>query len=224
MPTVVQIETLTIAVRKFPLFTTNCYLLSDAAEAEKVIIVDPAAEPEKIIVAIGDHQVEALVLTHSHWDHLGALLELQQQTGAPIYAHPSEIADIQAACREIAMHSGYDRQDARIDLAVNSLNDGDTLNLGQALLEILHTPGHSKGSICLWDRTGGQLLSGDTLFAGACGRTDLPSGDPQQMGESLRRLAQLPPETRVYPGHDESTSIGNELKYGALRLASQGIL
>jgi glyoxylase-like metal-dependent hydrolase (beta-lactamase superfamily II) len=97
------------------------------------------------------------------------------------------------------------------------VEQGDQIPLGAASLTVLHTPGHTAGSICLIDDDSSFLIAGDTLFRGSCGRTDFPSGDEAQMRESLRRLAELPDGLVVYPGHDETTSIGWEKRFGILR-------
>jgi glyoxylase-like metal-dependent hydrolase (beta-lactamase superfamily II) len=99
-----------------------------------------------------------------------------------------------------------------------AVDEGDSIPVGAQKLSVLHTPGHSIGSMCLYDEASGILIAGDTLFYGAVGRTDLPTGDGAQQKESLKKLAQLPDETKVYCGHDEDTTIGREKRYGYLGL------
>ncbi len=176
------------------------YLLVDQGSREALAIdsgweTDPivdAAEREKMIVKYA-------VATHDHFDHVKTLRELAERLGAKVVAH--EASRIEA------------------DLRVKG---GDTLELGQAKVEVIHTPGHSEGSICLFD--GRNLFTGDTLFIGNCGRTDLPGGSVRKMYHSLHdTILALPPETLIYPGHDYGDTpyrtLGEERKTNPTLLA-----
>lgn len=184
----------------------NCYIVGDEATREAMVI-DPAAEAGVILRSIEELglKVKSIVLTHGHPDHVAALKEVKEATGA-----------------EIAVHSGdaeYHRQQALALLfglfcpdpppPDRLLKDSDSINIGGLHFEVMHTPGHTPGSICLLGH--GVLFSGDTLFNYGIGRYDLPGGDYAQLINSLRAtLMSLPDETIVYPGHGPETTIGAE--------------
>lgn len=157
---------------------TNCYIVSDERTRE-AIVIDPGDDAEKIKAALPGLKVKYIVITHGHYDHVGALGEIIQATKAPVLKFPI-----------------------------------DAVRFGGLSFLVLHTPGHTKDSICLY--APGHLFSGDTLFSAAYGRTDLPGGSPQEMRLSLKGLAGLPDDTIVYPGHDETTTIGLEKERGTL--------
>lgn len=156
-------------------------------------MVDPGDEAGLIIPELKDLKVKYIVLTHGHPDHFGALDEVQKATNAPILAHPAD--------------SWFVKPDTE-------LNEGDEIRIGDTILKVFHTPGHTEGGICLY--TQGHLFAGDTLFKQWHGRVDLPGGSMKQMKKSLERLATLPDDTKVYPGHDEFTTIGQEKIGGSL--------
>ncbi|MBN2057618.1 MAG: MBL fold metallo-hydrolase [Candidatus Saganbacteria bacterium] len=171
---------------------TNCYVVVDG-KTNQAMVIDPGDEAVRIVPLIRDLEVRYIVVTHGHPDHFGALEEIKRLTGAPLLASPWDSWFYQA-----------DRP----------INDGEKIELGSLTFTVLVTAGHSKGCICLYSP--GHLFSGDTLFAGTCGRMDLPGGSEDDMRASLRRLSQLPPETKVYPGHGEFTTIGREKELGTL--------
>ena len=183
----------------------NCYLLSSDDDS-CVIIIDPGGERDRILKAVGQRTIGAIVLTHRHIDHCGALKTLRdlwETGGVPLYAHPLE----SSALTKMLMERGYPELAEALSKAFKPLNGGDTLDACDLSLHVLHTPGHSAGSICLFDEESKILIAGDTIFRGTTGRTDLESGSPYQMHETLQLLAQLPDETTIYPGHDELTTI-----------------
>jgi len=167
---------------------TNCYIVSDG-QTKEAIVIDPGDEAAKILPELKGLKVRSIVITHGHPDHFGALDEVKDATRAQLLMHPADEWFIEP-----------DRE----------LKDGDKLEVGCLKFTVLHTPGHSKGGICLY--TKGHLISGDTLFSAAHGRVDLPGGSMHEMALSLKRLGRLPDETIVYPGHDETTTIGLEKK------------
>ena len=179
------------------LYQVNTYLLfNDAGEA---LVIDPGYEADAILDALEGKTLKAIVLTHGHFDHVGAVKELVAETGCEVYIHAAE------ATLPPMMTAGelyYTRTYA----------EGDTVTpISGVELKVLHTPGHTPGSVCLlW---GDQMFSGDTLFEGSCGRVDFPGGDPQEMLKSLRRLASLQAEYQVHPGHGESTTLNREKGY-----------
>jgi glyoxylase-like metal-dependent hydrolase (beta-lactamase superfamily II) len=224
-----DIEVLQLQIGDDPHFVTNCYILSgnggDAnassgsdsapdlvgAGGTGVVVIDPADKLEQIIAALAGRAVAAIVLTHRHDDHTGAAAQLAAYSGAPVFAHSDDAAAIE---RPSGRYPFFGRERRSPPKVTRLLADGDVFEAGGLKLEVMHTPGHSAGSICLLDATAGILFSGDTLFFGTCGRTDLPSGSPTEMHASLRRLSQLPQQTKVYPGHELATTIGAELGRG----------
>ena len=179
-------------------YQTNCYLLW---EGTKAVVIDPGYEPDTILRALETLGMElsAILLTHGHFDHVGAVKELVAETGCEVYIHAAE------ATLPPMMTAGE-------LYFTRTYGEGDTICPVPGMeLTVLHTPGHTPGSVCLiW---GDQMFSGDTLFQGSCGRVDFPGGDPRQMLESLRRLASLEADYRVHPGHGESTTLAEEKRY-----------
>jgi glyoxylase-like metal-dependent hydrolase (beta-lactamase superfamily II) len=187
---------------------TNCYIVA-SSKTKEAIIIDPGAEAEKIIEAIETEKLKPILIvnTHAHPDHVGANFEL------------AEKYDIVAALGEdgykmIEDYKGYfeDFSGLKIeDLSIeNLLKDSSVIEIGDLKFRVIMTPGHSKGSICLYRK--GVLFSGDTLFAGTYGRTDIPGGSEEKMQESIKKLMELPDETVVYPGHGSRTTIAEERK------------
>ena len=179
-------------------YQTNCYLLW---EGEKAVVIDPGYEPETILRALQTLglSLEAIALTHGHFDHVGAVKELVAETGCRVYIHASE------ATLPPMMTAGE-------LYFTHTYADGDTIAPVPGLeLTVLHTPGHTPGSVCLV--YGQHMFSGDTLFQGSCGRVDFPGGNPKKMIESLARLAAIESDYRVHPGHGESTTLAAEKRY-----------
>lgn len=173
---------------------TNCYIVSDEISKEGVII-DPGFEMDEIINEIGDIKIKAIILTHGHYDHVTDAFALSETINAPVMIHKDDEA--------MMAYSTQKRADRILD-------SGDKLEIGHWKLEIIPTPGHSKGSICIYNEKAGVLFSGDTLFWKDHGRTDLPGSSQNEMENSLKKLFALPPHTKVYPGHGKPTTIGDE--------------
>ena len=177
-------------------YRTNCYMLW---EKDECVLVDPGFEPEQILeqVMCKGKKVAAILLTHGHFDHVGGVRHIAQETGCPVYIHE---ADANLPSRhtngEIYHTHTYD--------------EGDTVSFGGMDFKVLHTPGHTPGSVCLMCEH--VIFSGDTLFWGSCGRTDLPGGNWATILVSLRRLADLPGDYDVYPGHGSPTTLSFERK------------
>ena len=186
----------------------NVYLVADAASG-RAIALDPALGAVAVVTEAlrrRGQTLDLIVATHAHWDHVAEARALAEATGAPIAAHALDAALI-ARPAHPEMFPDLEIPAAPV---ARELHEGDTIALGASTWHVLHTPGHTPGSICLYCEEEGTLFSGDTLFAGSFGRFDLLGGDVRLLGASLRRLAALPPRTAVLPGHGEPTIIGKE--------------
>lgn len=184
----------------------NCYIIADEATSYAMII-DPGDEAERISDLIGSEGLRPrlIVFTHAHYDHVCAARELRDLYQARLVMHADE-ADTYEKTKKLCISWGYEEDDfPPPDLTVN---EGSKLDLGGLVFEVLHTPGHTPGGICLYGE--GVLFTGDTLFRGAVGRTDLPGGDWSMLAGSLKRLSLLPGGTKVYCGHGSETSIDIE--------------
>jgi glyoxylase-like metal-dependent hydrolase (beta-lactamase superfamily II) len=187
----------------------NCSILGDETSLE-AIVVDPGDEIERIIAVLDKHNltVKQIVITHAHIDHIAGAHRLKQLTGAPILYNQHDLPlvkmmDIQAGWLGIPTPTVHPPDD--------TLEDGKLISITGLTGSILHTPGHTEGSVCLHLPTQSLLLAGDTLFAGSVGRTDLPGGDTRKLLNSIHeRLLTLPDDTTVIPGHGSRTIIGTE--------------
>ncbi len=188
-------------------YGANCVIVSD--EHGHCVVIDPGDEAERlgaILAEIGD-TVTAILLTHAHFDHMLAVSELQESTGAPLYVHTAEEGALTNTARSLIPPHRYPYP----LVADRLLEDGDTVTVGDTSLTVIHTPGHTPGSCCYYGD--GVLIAGDTLFAGSIGRTDFYGGSMTEMMASLRRLKLLPGNTRVISGHGEETTIAYEQRY-----------
>ncbi len=187
----------------------NCSIFGEETTKEAMVI-DPGDNIPQILGILAKHglRVTAIVITHAHIDHIGGAQKLKNATGAPVYMNPndselSDRLDVQAAW--LGME---EPENPGIDVPAR---DGDTLAVGATAFHVLHTPGHTQGSICLWIPGENKLVAGDTLFRDSVGRTDLPGGDGPQIIASIKsKLLTLPEETVVIPGHGSATTIGRE--------------
>lgn len=186
----------------------NCWLVTDK-ETLETFVLDPGDEPDRIEDWISTHKlnVKYIICTHSHFDHVGALPELEKSTGAEILLHRDELP-VYARAAEMARSWGFALD--KLPEPKRFVADGDEVRLGKLVFKVIHTPGHSPGGICLQGE--GVLFSGDTLFAGSIGRTDLPGGSYDTIMASLKKLAMLPEKTAVHPGHGLSSTIGQEIR------------
>ncbi len=186
---------------------TNCYLVYCENTLE-CAVVDPGADPGKIIRTIAEKEVKPVVLvnTHGHVDHVGANKDIKDHYDVPLLIHNEDMPMLQnVLLSEIAFLLG---SQASPD-PDSFLNEGDEVHFGEASLRVLHTPGHSRGSVSLQGE--GILLSGDTLFCGGVGRTDLPGGSWDELVRSIQeKIFTLDGKTHVYPGHGPSTSVQQE--------------
>jgi hydroxyacylglutathione hydrolase len=187
----------------------NCSVIGDETTREAMVI-DPGDDIDDILAIIRKHnlQVKQIVITHAHIDHVGGAMKLRAATGAPILLNQNDyellkMLDVQAAWIGVA-------DPGKVDID-QSVTTGENVTAGSLNASVLHTPGHTEGSICLYFAADKKLIAGDTLFAGSIGRTDLPGGSMQKIMRSLHdTVMALPDETVVVPGHGRLTTIGEE--------------
>ncbi|MBZ5624244.1 MAG: MBL fold metallo-hydrolase [Acidobacteriia bacterium] len=190
----------------------NCSVFGDE-QSREAMVVDPGDDIARVLEIVARHglTVKAIVITHAHIDHIGGAQKLKLATGAPVYMNLNDtelqkMLDVQASW--LGMRPV---EPVEIDVPAK---DGDQLVVGTTGFHVLHTPGHTQGSISLWIPSENKLVAGDTLFRDSIGRTDLPGGDGRQILRSIhQKLMPLPDETVVFPGHGENTTIGREKRF-----------
>jgi hydroxyacylglutathione hydrolase len=190
----------------------NCSVFGDE-QSRDALVVDPGDEIASVLRVVAKHglTVKAIVITHAHIDHIGGAQKLKQATGAPVYMNAND-TELQ---KMMAVQAGWlgVRTPEAVEIDVMA-KDGDRLTVGATEVTVLHTPGHTQGSISLWMPSEGKLVAGDTLFRDGIGRTDLPGGDERQILRSIHdKLMPLPDETVVIPGHGDNTTIGREKEF-----------
>ena len=191
---------------------TNCYILEDEA-TNKAAVIDPADEGDRILSVLKEDgvQVEYILLTHGHYDHTTAVPDLiRALPQAEVYIHQ---ADANGAGSQLFPLAGQVAD-------LKYYTEGDTLTLGSLTIQVLHTPGHSKGSVTL--QVGDVLFTGDTLFCGSCGRTDLRGGSYEEIMSSLNRLGHLEGDFHVCPGHDRTSTLERERQYNPFLREAMG--
>ena len=186
-----QQQTLTLGA-----YQTNCYIIW-AENSDRCAIIDPGYEPDTILTQVGrmGKTVDAILLTHGHFDHVGGVKTIADTTGCKVFLCTDDLAMPQQFTAGALLYT-------------NTYKDGDVLELAGLTIQVLHTPGHTMGSVCLLVED--SLFAGDTLFRESCGRTDLPGGNWADMLKSLRRLKTLPDHIKVFSGHGPSSNIGEE--------------
>lgn len=189
----------------------NCTILGDENSAE-AIVIDPGDEVSRIhrrLTSLG-LKLKQILVTHAHIDHVGGALKLKGMTGAPIFLNENDLPLLQMMSAQAAWLGVQTPDTAPPD---ESLSDGRRVGLDSYPAQVLHTPGHTQGSVCLHFVPFKMVIAGDTLFAGSIGRTDLPGGNFEQIINSINtRLLTLPDDTRIIPGHGPATTIGAERK------------
>lgn len=189
---------------------TNCYIVEDE-EAKEAMVIDPGGEPEKIIEmldTLGIDKLKYIYLTHCHGDHFGGILELKAKKGGKVLIHRDDSEGLYNKAISLTYYIGMDDIELEADSRVD---DGDLIHVGNIEFRVIHTPGHTKGGSCLYCEKEELLFSGDTLFRGTWGRTDLPTGNFEEIINSItNKLTVLPDNTIVYPGHGRITTIREE--------------
>lgn len=185
---------------------TNCYLLKDD-ETGKSAVIDPGFESEELSELVRkDGNVEAILLTHGHFDHISGVRRIWEETNAKIYLPEDELLFVTDGSLNLSgVFFGESVSPFRVDVP---LSDGQTVNVGKLEVKVLMTPGHTSGSCCFIVED--AIFSGDTLMKLSCGRTDFPTGNYSQLLNSLRRLGELPGDYRVFPGHGSATMLDYE--------------
>ncbi|MDR2401674.1 MAG: MBL fold metallo-hydrolase [Deferribacteraceae bacterium] len=189
----------------------NCIFLT--AENGELILVDPGDEPERLAGAIESNSLTLIkiLLTHGHFDHIGAAETLQKKYKVPVFIHPSDYLLADAASEYSFSFGGYPTKKIK---EKKPLADGEIIDFDDSAIKVIHTPGHTSGSVSFYIEKLSTVLTGDTLFAGGVGRTDLVGAMPDALIPSIReKLYTLPDDTAVIPGHGELTSIGDEKRY-----------
>lgn len=189
---------------------TNCYIVEDE-QTKETMVIDPGGEPEKIIEmldTLGIDNLKYIYLTHCHGDHFGGILELKEKKGGKVLIHRDDAEGLYNIGISLTYYIGMEditlEADSRVD-------EGDLIHVGSIEFRVIHTPGHTKGGTCLYCEKEKLLFSGDTLFRGTWGRTDLPTSNFADIINSItNKLAILPDDTIVYPGHGRTTRIKEE--------------
>ena len=190
---------LKIHVLQLGAYMTNCYIIHDE-QVNTCCVIDPGAKAEKVLALLQQEglTLEAILLTHGHFDHVGAVKELCAATGCAVYLCED---DLLMPPNMTAGPLHY----------TDNYGEGDVLELAGLRIQVLHTPGHTPGSVCLMVED--AIFAGDTLFAGSCGRTDLPGGNEAALKDSLHRLRDIRQEYRIFPGHGIATLLSREQEY-----------
>lgn len=186
---------------------TNCYIVETAPD--KCIAIDIGGDPEVFLDFIKSKNLtlDKILLTHGHFDHTEGVKKVQEETGVPVYIHSRDATMLEGGSSSLAPFFG--RPVIKIE-SYMEIHDGDIIESGNIRFTVMHTAGHTKGSVCYI--TEDTIFSGDTLFLESMGRTDYPGGDVDEMRESLKKLKNLKGDYKVYPGHFDSTTLGNERK------------
>ena len=180
-------------------YQTNCYIIHDET-SKSCCVIDPGFEPDTVLQKVNSLglTLDAILLTHGHFDHVGAVKDIAAETDCDVYIHAADL-DLPAMLTAGKLYYTH------------TYDEGDSLRLAGLDITVFHTPGHTPGCVCLLCET--SLFSGDTLFAGSCGRTDLPGGDQNVLFQSLLRLAAMEEDYTEYPGHSGSTTLAREKQY-----------
>lgn len=203
---------------------TNCYLIYD--ESKKAILIDPGYDAKQIIEYINklEIKVEYIVITHAHGDHIGALEEIQKYTKAKIIVHKNDFDALMSKEENYSEMLGVEKQNLNSNDII-SVENGYTFKVESLDFEIIHTPGHTSGSICIYEKTEEKLFTGDTIFAEGYGRCDLLSSNFDDMVNSIRMLfKRFDEDVNIYPGHDRIARIFTAERFIRMLMARKGII
>ncbi|MEF9991011.1 MAG: MBL fold metallo-hydrolase [Romboutsia sp.] len=189
-----------------PYFGENTYIIGDE-KTKKCAVIDPGADCDEVVKELNKKslEIEYIILTHGHGDHIAQVNKLREKTSAKVIAHIDEAELLNDKKKNLSYSMRCGAQELEADIYVK---DKEKLNLGELKISFIHTPGHTKGGMCV--RVGEHMFTGDTLFAGSMGRTDFYGGDAKQIDKSLKKLAKFEDNIKVYPGHGPSTTLGVE--------------
>lgn len=191
-------------------FTTNAYVVA-CPKTRAAAVIDPAPSSHKFLIECLEQnrlELHAIYLTHSHWDHIADIPALLKYRVVPVYAHPDDLPNLLEPGSD-----GLPMPPMPSITALGHLTDGYAFAIGSCMGKIIHTPGHTPGSVCLFFPDEGLLYSGDTLFKGSIGNLSFPTSQPEKMENSLNKLSTLPLSTKIYPGHGPKTSLAEEMKW-----------
>ena len=187
----------------------NAYLVY-SADSQRSVLIDPGGQPDSVIAYLKEKelQLDAILLTHGHVDHCGGVVAIKREFNVPLHLHRGDFPVLASSINSELARTFMITVPESADV---ELSEGDNIPVGDLTLTVLHTPGHSPGSVCFSGP--GMLFSGDTLFQSSIGRTDLPGGDFSEIQKSLQRIVGLPGDTIVYPGHGDTTNLEEEKLY-----------
>ncbi len=190
-------------------FEVNCYLARQPDGAS--VLFDPGADADAIRAWLEEREarVEAILITHGHMDHVSALARISEATSAPIYMHPADARWAFGSTNQMPPYYGVPDPPAG---SIRPAGESEPIRAAGLEIRAIETPGHTPGGVCYYIPSAATLISGDTLFQNSVGRTDLPGASSRTLAESLQKLAVLPPTVRVYPGHGDLTTIGDEIE------------
>lgn len=201
-----------MVIKKFVLgsIATNCYLVYDEAKKSGSLI-DPAIFESEILDYINyNHlKIDYILLTHGHFDHISGVADFVKALHSKICLHQDDLSVTRGLATDLGKMYGYELKHFKPDIF---LKDGQEFKVGDLVFKVIYTPGHSPGGVSFYFAKQKVIFSGDTLFAGSYGRTDLPGGDEEKIFASIKKILALPGETKVYPGHGEETTIEEEIK------------
>ena len=190
---------LNITIKELGIYFVNCYLIHEE-NSKSCVAIDPGGNANKVMAFLEEKglTLEAILLTHGHFDHVGAVKDLFEQTQCKVYLHTDDLLLPESFTAGPLFYT-------------HEYDEGDVLEMAGLTIKVMHTPGHTEGSVCLM--VDDCIFAGDTLFCHSCGRTDLPGGDPDALMASLARLKNLEGDYRVFPGHNRATTLAVEREY-----------